>query len=138
MSVVLLRRAACGLHGGQLQYGLNGRPASYVVQTIAGQLALRNQIYHGQQRLPALGRENGQILLVRPPLLADTAVGSFRGDSLGKRVLRPDSFKTGSNRRSTFQLRMGHPRITAPAVIFQLFQLWSDQLLLTNFHSRRV
>jgi hypothetical protein len=53
--LALLLRAACGLDGRKLQHGLNGRSSGDVDQFVTGQLALLDQIRHGQQRLPVPG-----------------------------------------------------------------------------------
>jgi hypothetical protein len=99
--LALLRRTSRGLHGRQLQDGLNGRSPGDVDQLVAGQLALLDQIHHGQKPLPVLDQEAGQLLLVDFPLLADGVVTFLHGGSPFK-VSQPDSFRIRLDRRSTF------------------------------------
>ena len=71
-------------------------------ETRAGQPALLDQIHHGQKKLPAPGQEPGQLLLVRFSLLAYRMVAFLHGGSSFQTIWQPDSFRTGLNRRSTF------------------------------------
>jgi hypothetical protein len=75
---------------------------------IAGHPALLDQIHHRQQPLPILGEELRQFLLVNFPLLAYRVVRFLHGGSPFK-VWQPDSFRIRLNRRSNYQLWVGHP-----------------------------
>jgi hypothetical protein len=80
---------------------LNGCSPGHVDQLVAGQLALLDQIYHGQKPLPVLDQEAGQLLFVDFPLLAYRMVRCLHGGSPFK-VSQPDSFRIRLDRRSTF------------------------------------
>ena len=97
----LLRRTSGGLHRRQLQNGLDGGSSGDVDQLAAGQLALLDQIHHGQKPLPILDQEAGQLLFVGFPLLAYRMVSFLHGGSPFK-VSQPDSFRIRLDRRSTF------------------------------------
>jgi hypothetical protein len=92
-----------------LQHGLDGGSAGQVDQIVAGHLALRDQIYHGQKRLPVLDQEAGQFLVVDFPLLADGAVSFLHGGSPCKR-LATRFFQNRVEPPLNFQLQPGHPR----------------------------
>jgi hypothetical protein len=59
----LLLRTSRHLRGGQLQDGLKNGSACNINELIASHAALLDQLDHGQQPLPVLGEERGQLLL---------------------------------------------------------------------------
>jgi hypothetical protein len=58
---------------------LNGSPSSHVDQLAANKATLLDQIHHGQQLLPILGKELAQLPGVDLPLLVDGVIVSSHG-----------------------------------------------------------
>ena len=58
---------------------LNGRSSGHVDQFVAGHLALRDQIHHGQKRLPVLDQEAGQLLFILNPAVDALKLGLGAG-----------------------------------------------------------